>query len=927
MKDQDKTKAHLISELEELRGRVETLEAAATEGKRAAVELRYEHRVAQQYLDVAGVIMVVLDKDGNIRFLNRKGYAVLGYDDGELIGKNWFDACVPQRIRDEVKSVFGELIAGKVASAEYYDNPVITKSGEERIIAWHNAVLTDDSGAIVGTLSSALDITDRKRIEEAHRQSEQRLSLHFQQTPLAAIEWDVEGRVTKWNPSAERIFGYSQEEALGCHVSFIVPPHVREHVDHVSDDLRGSKGGYRSTNENVTKDGRTILCEWYNTPLIDTEGQVIGVASLAQDISEQKRAEEAVRASEAKYRRLHESMRDAFVSVSMNGRIQEYNQAYRAMLGYEPEELLTLRYTDITPQAWHAFEAEIIENQILPRGYSDTYEKEYRRKDGTVFPVELRTFLIRDDEDRPVAMWAIVRDITDRKRVEEALKKARNELEERVKERTAELSREVEERKQAEDALAESEKKYRQLVETTGTGYLILDGHGRVIDANAEYIRITGHHTLEEILGRTVVEWTAPYDVERNAKEVEKCYRIGFTRQLEIDYVHPDGKIVPIDINATCLDTENGRQIVCLCRDITERRQAQEALQNSEERYDLAVRGAGVGIWDYDVRTGKVYYSPRWKTLFGYDEDEIGDSVEDWARLLHPKERDWILNFQDDFLAGTSTTTTVEYRLRHKDGSYRWIVANAIVVRDEQGTACRLVGSHGDITDRKLAEEALERERQSLWRMLQASDHERQIISYEIHDGLAQYLTGAIMQFEISNRLREENPSEAVKTYDAGMLMVRESLAEARRLISAVRPPIIDENGIEMAISHLVHEQRRPGAPKIECSSNVQFKRLPSILENALYRIAQEALTNACKHSQSKKVTVTMTQEGQDVRLKVQDWGIGFDPEAVGTGHFGLEGIRQRVRLLGGRLTIESRLGSGTLVQVVVPVVERQSEE
>jgi two-component system sensor histidine kinase DegS len=142
-----------------------------------------------------------------------------------------------------------------------------------------------------------------------------------------------------------------------------------------------------------------------------------------------------------------------------------------------------------------------------------------------------------------------------------------------------------------------------------------------------------------------------------------------------------------------------------------------------------------------------------------------------------------------------------------------------------------------------------------------------------------------------------------------------------------VRPPVIDETGLETAISHLVHEQRRHGGPKIKFDSDVQFKRLPSILENALYRIAQEALTNACKHSKSKKVKVTLAQEGQDVRLKVRDWGIGFDPDSAKEGHFGVEGIRQRVRLLGGRLTIESTPGSGTLVQVVVPIVEQQEEE
>jgi signal transduction histidine kinase len=210
--------------------------------------------------------------------------------------------------------------------------------------------------------------------------------------------------------------------------------------------------------------------------------------------------------------------------------------------------------------------------------------------------------------------------------------------------------------------------------------------------------------------------------------------------------------------------------------------------------------------------------------------------------------------------------------------------------------------------------------------MLQASDHERQIISYDIHDGLAQYLAAATMQFQSHDAFSENSPEKAKKAYGTAVELVRLAHAESRRLINEVRPPVIDENGIETAISHLVHEQRRHGGPKIECLSSVQFGRLPSILENALYRIAQEALTNACKHSQSKKVTVTLTQEGQDVRLEIQDWGIGFDPESIGKGHFGLEGIRQRVRLLGGRLTIESTPGAGTLVQVVVPVVEKQNE-
>jgi two-component system cell cycle sensor histidine kinase/response regulator CckA len=142
-------------------------------------------------------------------------------------------------------------------------------------------------------------------------------------------------------------------------------------------------------------------------------------ARLEREVAARILAEEALRSSERKYRMLHESMRDAFVSVAMDGRILEFNPVYQNMLGYTQDELFTKTYSDLTPGEWHAMEARIVAEQVVPRGYSDVYIKEYRRKDGTVFPVELRTTLIQDDAGHPVAMWAILRDITERKRAEE----------------------------------------------------------------------------------------------------------------------------------------------------------------------------------------------------------------------------------------------------------------------------------------------------------------------------------------------------------------------------------------------------------------------------------------------------------------------------------------------------------------------------
>lgn len=150
------------------------------------------------------------------------------------------------------------------------------------------------------------------------------------------------------------------------------------------------------------------------------------IAGLLANLLRRRRIEQSLRQSEQKFRRLYESMMDAFVSVDMSGRIWEYNPSYQDLLGYSEEELRQLTYVELTPEKWHEFESRVIHEQVLPLGFSDVYEKEYRRKDGTSFPVELRTFLMKDETGNPIGMWAIVRDVTERKQAEEALRISEN---------------------------------------------------------------------------------------------------------------------------------------------------------------------------------------------------------------------------------------------------------------------------------------------------------------------------------------------------------------------------------------------------------------------------------------------------------------------------------------------------------------------
>ena len=229
-----------------------------------------------------------------------------------------------------------------------------------------------------------------------------------------------------------------------------------------------------------------------------------------------------------------------------------------------------------------------------------------------------------------------------------------------------------------------------------------------------------------------------------------------------------------------------------------------------------------------------------------------------------------------------------------------------------------------EVEERKLAERALRKEQATLKHLLQSSDHERQLIAYEIHDGLTQQLTGAIMYFQGSQQRHKQAGGEAAAVFDTGLTMLQHSLAEARRLISGVRPPVLDDLGVLPAIQHLIHDcQARPNAPQITFRSEVAFDRLPPILENAIYRIVQEGLTNALAHSHGKKVEIDLVQQGERLHLRICDSGIGFHAEDVKESCFGVEGIRERARLLGGSAQIVSVPGEGTTITVDLPLVAR----
>jgi PAS domain S-box-containing protein len=266
----------------------------------------------------------------------------------------------------------------------------------------------------------------------------------------------------------------------------------------------------------------------------------------------------------------------------------------------------------------------------------------------------------------------------------------------------------VQNMKRKVEELKESEEKYRALVETTGTGFVIIDGTGKVVDANNEYVRLSGHKTVSDIIGRSVVEWTAGYEKERNAKEVAKCFRQGFVKNLEIDYVDKAGKITPIEINATVVKSKEGPLIMTLCRDITERKKAEEVLQESESKYRTLLENLPQKIFLKDRASAYIACNEKYARDLKIKPREIAGRTD---YDFYPKRLAEKYRADDKRLMDAGKTEDIEEEYI-QGGKKVFVHTIKIPVRDEKGKVMGVLGMFWDISGQKKAEQTLLEQRE-----------------------------------------------------------------------------------------------------------------------------------------------------------------------------------------------------------------------
>jgi len=640
-----------------------------------------------------------------------------------------------------------------------------------------------------------------------------------------------------------------------------------------------------------------------------------------------KKIEEALRKSEEKYRVLYETIKDGIVATDINGRILECNQAYADMLGYSKEELKNMTYQQLTPPQWHQMEAQIVKERITKRGYSGEYEKEYVRKSGTVFPIAIKVWLIIGEDGKPVGMWGIIRDITERKRTEEALR------------RSEEQAR----------RLSEFQSK---VIDTAVVWIDLLDNEGNVTLWNRAAELISGYSRDEVIGHKKIWEWLYP-DPKYRAKILAET-KANFERGERVeDYLTTirckDGILKTISWYSNNILDEKGKPVsrVAVGIDITERKEMEEKLRQSsehleelvqkktdellesEKRYSVLVEEAGDGVAILQDEK-LVFTNKRGAEILGYSRDElIGVPFE---KLVDEKHRQRARERYMQLLRGETVPAPYESEAITKNGERVQVEVSPTLIHYRGRPADLLILR--DISERKRMEE----ERLRLEKLASIGELAT-MVAHDLRNPLTSIRNAS---YYIKNACPARAKAECKTAIEMLNIIEQETLF-ADTIINdlldfAVKKPLQKERqNINKLIEGSLTESNIPKNIKVE--RNFAKKATAIVDEKQLERVFLNLIKNALQvMPNGGKLTVTTTETKDHVEIAFSDTGIGipeqnmnkifqplFSTKAKGIG-MGLAICKRIVEQHGGTIDVGSKVGEGTTFVVKLPKKEASKQ-
>jgi PAS domain S-box-containing protein len=454
------------------------------------------------------------------------------------------------------------------------------------------------------------------------------------------------------------------------------------------------------------------------------------------------------------------------------------------------------------------------------------------------------------------------------------------------------------------------------------SGGMAFSRDGILIDVNPGLCRLM-RRSADEVLGHPIIEFVAPEDREIVRQHVLE----GYTLPYECRLLRPDGSTLECESSASIVPADGGNLRFTVLRDISAQRRSEAELDRQRRMLQAILDYMPAGVFVIDVPSGKkILTNQKSLEILRRDPDVdiyTAELANVYSAYVHGTEQLYPIERMPIVRAMTGEISSVDdIEIHHADGTRTLLHVVGAPIYDSTGRIVLSVAITQDITARKQAEDTLHKEQEFLRGLIKSNERDRQLMAYEIHDGLVQYITGAVWQLEALEQ--DTSVSATIRaTLSYTQQLLRHAIVDGRRVLSGLRPPVLDEHGILAAIDYLAAEHQHASTNKltVETSHEVPFQRLEPLLEGAIFRIVQEALHNVRKHSEATRASVRLEQHDERIRVSVVDNGRGFLVDQVPSDRFGLQGIRKRAELLGGLATIVSTPGKGTSIDVDLPLL------
>ena len=742
------------------------------------------------------------------------------------------------------------------------------------------------------------DITERKRFEEALKQSEERYRTILDEMGDGYFETDLAGSITFANDALINLLGYSKEELIGMNFRALRPGKEAKGVFEAYNRMYKTGEPLRNfSSEIICKDARHVFAETSAFPIRNDEGKIVGFRGIRHDITERKSAEEALRQSEEKYRTILEEMEDAYFEVDLGGHLTFVNNSLCRDLGYSQEELIGKSYKDLTAQEdidqiFRVFN-EVYQSGVPNKGFA----WKTVRKDGAQGFAETSISLLRNDKGETVGFRGVGRDIAERKRAEEKLR--------------------------------QSEENYRTLFNSSVIGMYVLDVETmKVVMGNRAAAGMAGFNSVGEGIGINPFDFVIPEArdqvLERAAKEFEQDLQ----QTHELPVITKDGGTGWISVSSAKI-THNGRLAALVSFvDITERKRMEEALRQSEENYRALFDSSVIGTIVLDAETMKVVMANQAAAkIFGFSspQEGIGRNPLDF---IPPEDRDSVSEIATKQLFEQDLRTPCEFRAITKDGRQIWISATGVRIRHE-GRLAGLI-SFADITEQKLQNDKL-------------TMTDRLVSIGELAAGAAHELNNPLASIiGLSELLMERNTPDYIRN---NLAMIRDEARRAANVTSSLltfarkhRPAkrLTEINAIIEDVLKLRAYAHKSNCIEVERHLTADLPEIPAdpfqmqqvflnIVMNAEYFMMQA-------HNRGTLTITTKTQDGS-VMVSFADDGLGIPPENMsrifdpffttkeagkGTG-LGLSVCHGIIAAHGGQIYARSQLGKETIICIELP--------